>query len=135
MSFMDKMKDLVGIGDEYDDEMEVSQEEIDAYKREISREESASAPAPAPAAAPARTSFSDIERPMPKTPIAAMADSHFLISKRVQEGSTVSGIDILDEEESIRELARMVGADEVDASAAEHARNMRVQAMQVKAKF
>lgn len=67
--------------------------------------------------------------------IAAMADSHFLISKRVQEGSTVSGIDILDEEESIRELARMVGADEVDASAAEHARNMRVQAMQVKAKF
>lgn len=74
MSFMDKMKDLVGIGDEYDDEMEVSQEEIDAYKREISREETASAPAPAPAAAPARTSFSEIERPMPKTPIAAMAD-------------------------------------------------------------
>lgn len=67
--------------------------------------------------------------------IASMADSHFLISKRVQGGSTVSGIDILDEEQSICELARMVGADEVDASASEHARNMRAQAMQVKAKF
>ena len=48
MSFMDKMKDLVGIGDEFDEDMEVSQEEIDAYKSEISREEPASA-APAPA--------------------------------------------------------------------------------------
>ena len=67
--------------------------------------------------------------------IAAMADSHFLIAKRVQDGSTVSGIDILDEEESVRELARMVGADEVDASAADHARNMRAQAIQVKNKF
>ena len=39
MSFMDKMKDLVGIGDEYDDEMEVSQEEIDAMDRKILEEE------------------------------------------------------------------------------------------------
>ena len=67
--------------------------------------------------------------------IAAMADSHFLISKRIQEGSTVSGIDILNEKESILELARMIGADEVDASAEEHASNMRAQAMQVKANF
>lgn len=67
--------------------------------------------------------------------IAAMADSHFLISKSVQDGSTVSGIDILDEEASVRELARMIGADEVDDSATEHARNMRNQAMQVKEKL
>ena len=72
MSFMDKMKDLVGIGEEFDEDMEVSQEEIDAYKSEISREESVSAPAPAPVSAHA--SFSDIERPLPKTPIAAMSD-------------------------------------------------------------
>ncbi len=64
--------------------------------------------------------------------IAAMADSHFLISKGIQEGSTVSGIDILTEQQSVRELARMIGADQVDASAEEHARNMRRQAMQVK---
>ena len=72
MSFMDKMKDLVGIGEEFDDDMEVSQEEIDAYKKEISREEAASAPAPAPVSS--QTSFSEIERPLPKTPIASMAD-------------------------------------------------------------
>lgn len=64
--------------------------------------------------------------------IAAMADSHFLISKKVQGQSTVSGIDALTEEGSVKELARMVGADEIDASATEHARNMRMQAMQFK---
>lgn len=64
--------------------------------------------------------------------IAAMADNHFLISKKVQDGSTISSIDALNEEESVHELARMVGADEVDASATEHARNMRLQAMQFK---
>lgn len=67
--------------------------------------------------------------------IAAMADSHFLISKGIQDGSTVSGITYLEENESILELARMVGADEVDSYAEEHARNMRVQAMQVKTKL
>jgi cell division inhibitor SepF len=36
MGFMDKMKDLVGIVDEYDDDYEISQEEIDEYKRELS---------------------------------------------------------------------------------------------------
>ncbi|MBR2037899.1 MAG: DNA repair protein RecN [Lachnospiraceae bacterium] len=64
--------------------------------------------------------------------IAAMADNHFLISKKVQDGSTISSIDALNEEECVHELARMVGADEVDTSATEHARNMRFQAMQFK---
>lgn len=79
MSFMDKMKDLVGIGEEFEDEMEVSQEEIDAYKREIIAEENvAAAAAPqAPAAAePIRRApapFGEIERPMQKTPVGAMA--------------------------------------------------------------
>ena len=79
MSFMDKMKDLVGIGEEFDDDMEVSQEEIDAYKREISMEESAvHEPTPVAAAAaaqaPTRTSFSEIAKPLPKTPIASMGE-------------------------------------------------------------
>ncbi len=64
--------------------------------------------------------------------IAAMADSHFLISKKVQEGSTVSGIDALKEEEAIQELARMVGADEINTSATEHARSIREQAIKFK---
>ena len=49
MGFMDKMKDLVGITDEYDDDYDnISQEEIDAYKNELR----GSAPAAAVAAAP-----------------------------------------------------------------------------------
>ena len=36
MGFMDKMKDLVGITDEYEDDYEnITQEEIDAYKKEL----------------------------------------------------------------------------------------------------
>lgn len=55
MGFMDKMKDLVGITDEYDDDYDdISQDEIDAYKRELSGgAAAAAAPAPAPAAAEA----------------------------------------------------------------------------------
>ena len=50
MGFMDKMKDLVGITDEYDDDYDnISQEEIEAYKKEL-RGSSASASAPAAAA-------------------------------------------------------------------------------------
>ena len=49
MGFMDKMKDLVGITDEYDDDYDnISQEEIDAYKNEL---RGSSAPAPAAVAA------------------------------------------------------------------------------------
>ena len=36
MGFMDKMKDLVGITDEYEDDYDITQDEIDAYKRELS---------------------------------------------------------------------------------------------------
>jgi len=48
MGFMDKMKDLVGITDEYEDDYDITQEEIDAYKRELS----GNAPTVASAAAP-----------------------------------------------------------------------------------
>ena len=48
MGFMDKMKDLVGITDEYDDDYDnISQEEIDAYKNEL-RGSTAAAAAAAP---------------------------------------------------------------------------------------
>ena len=49
MGFMDKMKDLVGITDEYDDDYDnISQEEIDAYKNELRGSAAASAAAAAP---------------------------------------------------------------------------------------
>lgn len=41
--------------------------------------------------------------------IAAMADSHFLIEKTSDENSTISRIYPLNEEESVQELARMLG--------------------------
>ena len=76
---MDKMKDLVGIGDEYEDDMDVSQEEIDAYKREISMETNESIyteptqTTPQPAA-PTPMAFSDITKPMPKTPVSTIGE-------------------------------------------------------------
>ena len=69
MSFMDKMKDLVGIGEEYEDELEVSQEEIDAYKREIIADERAHSELPTSAPA-APVSFNEIAKPMPRASAA-----------------------------------------------------------------
>ena len=48
MSFVDKMKNLVGIDDYDDDDFEISQAEIDAYKEKMIPQASAPAPAPAP---------------------------------------------------------------------------------------
>lgn len=67
--------------------------------------------------------------------IAAMADSHYLISKEVVSGNTITNVESIKEEAQILELARMLGADEVDSSATEHARHMRGQALSYKAKF
>ncbi len=67
--------------------------------------------------------------------IAAMADSHYLISKSVVDGSTVTDVERLQNEQQILELARMVGSDVVDISATEHARHMRTQAVSYKENF
>ncbi|MCD8325720.1 MAG: DNA repair protein RecN [Lachnospiraceae bacterium] len=64
--------------------------------------------------------------------IAAMADAHYLISKHVENGGTVSGIEPLDEEASVRELSRMLGAEKLTDSAAAHARDMLAQAAEYK---
>ena len=53
MSFMDKMKDLVGIVDEYDEDYEISQDEIDEYKKELGAGPEAK-PSAAPTDAPSR---------------------------------------------------------------------------------
>ncbi len=57
--------------------------------------------------------------------IAAMADSHYLIEKSVQDQSTVSTIRRLKEDESIDELARMLGGVEITDTVRSSAREMK----------
>lgn len=60
--------------------------------------------------------------------IASMADEHYLISKGIKEGRTVTSISALDEEGSVRELARMLGSDEPGESALANARELKNKA-------
>ena len=57
--------------------------------------------------------------------IAAMADRHFLIEKGVADGRTLTNINALDEEGSVRELARMLGSDVISESALANARELK----------
>lgn len=57
--------------------------------------------------------------------IAAMSDTHFLIEKQVEKGKTKSEIQKLDNEESIRELARMLGGVSITETVLENAREMK----------
>ena len=57
--------------------------------------------------------------------IAAMADSHFLIEKTSDDKSTISNIHRLSEEDSVQELARMLGGAEITAAVLENAREMK----------
>ncbi|MBQ2640818.1 MAG: DNA repair protein RecN, partial [Lachnospiraceae bacterium] len=57
--------------------------------------------------------------------IAAMEDSHFLIRKEADDDSTSTHIRALSEEESDRELARLLGGDEISGAALENAREMK----------
>lgn len=60
--------------------------------------------------------------------IAAMANSHFLIEKSVEDGVTTTGIKKLSETESIEELSRMLGSDEITDVVRENAREMKAMA-------
>ena len=60
--------------------------------------------------------------------IAAMADSHFLIEKSVENQATVSKIHKLTDEESVEELARMLGGVEITDTVLEKAREMKQMA-------
>ena len=65
--------------------------------------------------------------------IAAMADTHFMIEKGLDEGRTVTGIYALDEDASTGELARLLGAEKLTETTLENAREMRREAMEAKA--
>lgn len=57
--------------------------------------------------------------------IAAMADEHFVISKEVREGSTVSHIRELPDEETTEELARILGGAEITKAVMDNASEMK----------
>ena len=60
--------------------------------------------------------------------IAAMADTHFLIEKNVENGHTISGIKKLLDGETVDELARMLGGAEITDSVRQNAKEMRMLA-------
>lgn len=64
--------------------------------------------------------------------IAAMADAHFEIRKEEKDGATITQIQPLDEEQSLKELGRLLGMDEASESAISNAREMKAQAMKLK---
>ena len=57
--------------------------------------------------------------------IAAMADAHYLIEKKVENNETHSNILKLNNDESIHELARMLGGVEITDAVVENAREMK----------
>ena len=57
--------------------------------------------------------------------IASMQDSHYLIAKESADGRTMTHIRMLTEEESDREVARLLGADRITDAALENAREMK----------
>jgi len=66
--------------------------------------------------------------------IASMADTHFMIEKNVVDQRTVSGIKKLPENESILELARMLGGNLVTEAVMDSAKEMRNLALEFKKK-
>lgn len=61
--------------------------------------------------------------------IAAMADRHFVIEKSSSADNTITDIRVLGEEESLGELARLLGSDTATEAALSNAREMRTQAV------
>lgn len=64
--------------------------------------------------------------------IAAMSDSHFLIEKGMKENRTVTNIFMLEEQQSLNELARLLGSGAVTEAVLTNAREMKDLAVQSK---
>lgn len=67
--------------------------------------------------------------------IAAMADSHYVIVKREQEGRTYTRVELLDREGSKQELARLYGGDNITATTLAGAEEQLESAENFKARF
>lgn len=64
--------------------------------------------------------------------VACMAEAHYLIEKRFEKGETQTGVDRLNDDHRIHELARMLGGVEVTSVTTHHAREMLQMADDVK---
>ena len=64
--------------------------------------------------------------------IAAMADRHFVIEKSSTQDNTITDIRLLETDESLGELARLLGSDVMTEAALSNAREMRAQAIEHK---
>ena len=64
--------------------------------------------------------------------IAAMGDAHYLIEKSTEENKTATSITILSEEESVKELARILGGAVITESAMANAGEMKEMAKALK---
>ncbi len=60
--------------------------------------------------------------------IVSMADTHFLIEKDADQNGTHTDIFVLDEENSVKEIARMLGGKEINDLVLENARQMKQMA-------
>ncbi len=54
--------------------------------------------------------------------IAAMADTHFMIHKEVEDGTTISGIEKLDKDQRVIEIAKLLSGEEITTASLENAR-------------
>lgn len=67
--------------------------------------------------------------------IAAMAESHFLITKEAKDTQTITQISKLSEEESVEELARILGGAKITETVYENAREMKKMAKEIYSKI
>jgi DNA repair protein RecN (Recombination protein N) len=56
--------------------------------------------------------------------IACFGDTHFLVSKKVEDGRTNTMVTLLNDEQRLAEITRMLGGVEITQKAKEHAREM-----------
>ncbi len=57
--------------------------------------------------------------------IASMCDYHYYIEKHVEQEKTVTKVRLLEEQESVEELARMLGGEKITKAALENAKEMK----------
>jgi DNA repair protein RecN (Recombination protein N) len=56
--------------------------------------------------------------------VAAYADHHYRVEKRVVDGRTATAVSLLGEDERVTEMARMLGGVKITDTTLEHAREM-----------
>ncbi|MCK5081919.1 MAG: DNA repair protein RecN, partial [Candidatus Omnitrophica bacterium] len=62
--------------------------------------------------------------------IASFADSHFKVVKAVKDGRAVTGVEVLDKEQRVDEIAKMMSGEKTSRISVEHAHDMLAKAGQ-----